>query len=289
MSIDLNSIMTLTALRTRQANQLAFARASARLATGKQINSAADNPAGLIASASMNATLAALDAEANTNQRALVVTSIADGALGQASELLDQAKGLVAANANSTGLSDEERAANQLEIDSIIASVDRLSGDTRFAGKTLLDGTATVAAPGARLSLGSIKSSDIGQVTDGGTTCTLADLKSGGALDTTSSASPSTSMQVLDTAIQNVATLRGQAGAFLKEHIEPRLDQIDIAREHLISTVSMIGDADMAMEVSAAARAQLLSSSSLSMLGHALMQSTRPTSLLKATHLDVRA
>jgi flagellin len=255
-----------------------------------RINSASDDPAGLIAAASLHSSLAELDAETQTNQRALVVTSIADGAMGQISDLLDQAKGLVAANANTGGLSDEERSANQVEIDAIVSSVDRLAQNTTFAGKPLLDGTATVSASGNSLALGNLSSDQIGKVTVDGVDHTLADLESGGSLDTTSaSTDSSTSSAVISAAIEDVATLRGQAGAFMQDQIDPRLSQLSAAREQLVASVSMIEDTDMAMEVSAATRAQLLGTANAKALGYELMKSLQTSSLVKASHLDVRA
>jgi flagellin len=288
MSLELNNIVSFMALRSVRLQQAKVAQATARLASGERLNHAADDPAGLIASASMHASLAALDAESQTNERALVVTSIADGALGQISDLLDQAKGLVAANANTSGLSVEERSANQVEIDAILSSVDRLASDTKFGGKPLLDGSATISASGNSLTLASVKSDQLGSTTVDGETHTLADLRSGGSLDITSTDS-ATSMAVISAAIENVATLRGRAGAFMKNDVEPRLSQIASAREHLVSTVSMIQDADIAQEVSAAARAELLSNASQQALGYELMKSMQSRSLMQATHLDVRA
>jgi flagellin len=174
MSIDFNSIMSLVALRSLRTQQAKFAQATRRLAGGERITAAADDPAGTIAAASMHASLAALDAESQTNERALVVTSIADGALGQISDLLDQARGLVAANANAGGLSDEERSANQVEIDAILASVDRLSQDTKFAGKPLLDGSGAVSASGQSLAFGNTRTDHLGKVTVDGVDHTLA-------------------------------------------------------------------------------------------------------------------
>ena len=75
-----------------------------------------------------------------------------------------EANALVVANANSAGLSDEERQANQAQIDSILASVDRIAGSTSFTGNTLLDGTASITAGSATFDIASARSSDIGEV-----------------------------------------------------------------------------------------------------------------------------
>ncbi len=290
MSIDFNSIIGLMSMRGLQTQQTLLAQANKRLATGLRINSASDDPAGLIAAASLHSSLAELDAESQTNERALVVTSIADGAMGQISDLLDQAKGLVAANASTGGLSDEERSANQVEIDAIMSSVDRLAQNTTFAGKPLLDGTATVSASGNSLSLPNVASDQLGKVTVDGVDYSLADIESGGSLDTTStSTDSSTSSQVISAAIEDVATMRGTAGAFMQDQIQPRLDQLSAARELLVSSVSMIEDSDVAMDVSAQTRAQLLAAATTNALSYQLMKSLQSTSLMKAAHLDVRA
>jgi hypothetical protein len=75
----------------------------------------------------------------------------------------------------------------------------------------------------------------------------------------------------------------------MKNDVEPRLAQIAASREHLTSTASMIESADVAREVSAAARAQLLENSSQRALAYELTKPLQTRSLTQATHLDVRA
>jgi flagellin len=92
----------------------------ARLATGQRINGAADDPAGLIASDSLRATLSALDAETRSIERTNAVASVAGSALHEVANLLHEGSALALARANAGGLSDVERAANQLQRDSLI-------------------------------------------------------------------------------------------------------------------------------------------------------------------------
>ena len=232
-----------------------------QLATGLRINRGSDDPAGLIASERLGQTLAVLDAETSANERASDQAGAADGALGQVSDLLGQAKALVSANANSAGLSADEKSANQVEIDSILSTVDRLSNTTSFGGQKLLDGNATITASGKSLPIATASTASIGKTVDGSTTYTLADLKSGGTVSTGSLAS-----KVIEQAIGDVSTQRAKIGAFDKNTLQTRIATIETSREQMLSAVSMIRDTDYAMEVSRAARFDLLKQSSMLML-----------------------
>jgi flagellin len=68
------------------------------------------------------------------------VLATAEGALNEVSALLLDLQGLIVESANEAGLADEEVAANQLQIDSILASIDRIANTTEFAGRRLLNG-----------------------------------------------------------------------------------------------------------------------------------------------------
>ena len=64
----------------------------------------------------------------------------ADSALGQVSGLLNDIRGLISEGANTGAMSDEQIAANQLQIDSSLEAIDRISQVTAFQGRRLLDG-----------------------------------------------------------------------------------------------------------------------------------------------------
>src|SRR5688572_8933966 len=85
---------------------LAVASSMEKLATGLRINRGADDPAGLIASEDLRAALKMLDAETRAMERTDMVANVADGALGEMSELLSNANAAEVATANSGGLSD---------------------------------------------------------------------------------------------------------------------------------------------------------------------------------------
>ena len=112
-----------------------------RLSTGLRINNGADDPAGLIASEALRSEITSLGKAISNTRRAGQIISTADSALGQVSNLLNDIRGLVVEAANSGALSDEEIAANQLQIDSSLEAINRIAQSTTFQGRKLLDGS----------------------------------------------------------------------------------------------------------------------------------------------------
>lgn len=112
-----------------------------RLSTGLRINSGKDDPAGLIASENLRRDITASNKAIVNSERAGQLIATADSALGQVSNLLNDVRGLVVEAANSGALSDEQIAANQLQIDSSLEAIDRIAQTTTFQGKKLLDGS----------------------------------------------------------------------------------------------------------------------------------------------------
>jgi flagellin len=111
-----------------------------RLSTGLKINRGKDDPAGLIASENLKSEVTSLNSAIGNANRADQVVNIAEGGLQEVSGLLTDLQGLVTSSASKAGLSDSERAANQLQIDSILQTVDRISSSTSFQGMKLLNG-----------------------------------------------------------------------------------------------------------------------------------------------------
>ncbi len=112
-----------------------------RLSTGLRINSGKDDPAGLIASEALRSDITSINKGISNTQRATQIIATADSALGQVSSLLNDIKGLVVEAANTGALSDDEVAANQLQVDSSLEAINRISQTTSFQGRKLLDGS----------------------------------------------------------------------------------------------------------------------------------------------------
>lgn len=112
-----------------------------RLSTGLRINAGKDDPAGLIASENLRSEMAGIRQGISNSTRASSVIATAEGALNEVSALLLDLKGLINGSANEGGLALEEIQANQLQIDSAVASINRIANSTSFEGNKLLNGS----------------------------------------------------------------------------------------------------------------------------------------------------
>ncbi len=134
------NVQALIAQRVLSQNQTGLRTSLERLSTGLKINRGKDDPAGLIASQNLGAELKSINAAIGNADRADQVVNIAEGGLQEVGGLLTELQGLVTASASSAGLSASEKSANQLQIDSILQTVDRIAGATSFQGTKLLNG-----------------------------------------------------------------------------------------------------------------------------------------------------
>jgi flagellin len=128
-----------------------------RLSTGFRINRGADNPAGLIASENLRSEKAAISSAINNAQRAEQVVNVAEGGLQEVNNLLLELQSLVGSTANDAGVSQEEKDANQLQIDSILQTIDRLANATSFQGVKLLNGTFDYTTSGVAATVSDVK------------------------------------------------------------------------------------------------------------------------------------
>jgi flagellin len=134
------NVTSISAERMLNSNKIMLNKSLERLSTGLRINRGADDPAGLIASNNLGNELRSINAAVANSERADQVVGIAEGGLQEVSGLLEELQGLVSATASSAGLSKEEKQANQLQIDSILQTIDRISSATSFQGIKLLNG-----------------------------------------------------------------------------------------------------------------------------------------------------
>ena len=119
-----------------------LSKSQGKLSSGLRIKDASDDPAGLISSELFRSQINSMDAALRNNQEALNYAKTAENALGEMSKLLSDARGLAIASGNSATLTAAQVAANQDQVNSIIASIDRISTTVTYSGRKLLDGSA---------------------------------------------------------------------------------------------------------------------------------------------------
>src|SRR3954468_9313830 len=134
------NVSSLIAQRVFRKNSETLNTSLQRLNTGLKINRGADNPAGLIASENLRAEKTGITTAIDNAERASNIIGTAEGGLAETSSLLNELQSLVGQAANTGGLSKEELQANQLQVDSILGSINRIAGATSFQGAKLLNG-----------------------------------------------------------------------------------------------------------------------------------------------------
>lgn len=146
------NVAALTAQRGLHTSQGKLNSTLERLSTGLKINRGADDPSGLIASESLRSEISGINQAIDNGQRANNVISTAEAALSEVSSLLLNIKGMVVQSANSGALTPDEIEANQLQVDSAVQSITRISNTTTFAGLRLIDGSMDYLTSGASTS-----------------------------------------------------------------------------------------------------------------------------------------
>ncbi len=134
------NVQSMIAQRVLNQNHKSLNVSLERLSTGVRINRGKDDPAGLIASEALGSEIKSTGAALSNAERADQVVNTAEGGLQEVSGLLTELQGLVTNTASTAGLSPEEKDANQLQVDSILQTIDRISGSTSFQGIKLLNG-----------------------------------------------------------------------------------------------------------------------------------------------------
>jgi len=142
------NVASLVAVSNLNKNSSALQTSLQRLSTGYRINTGKDDPAGLIASESLRAEQQSTTTAIANAQRADNIIGTAEGALGEVSNLLVSLQGLVGDSANKAGLSQDEKDADQLQVDSILSTINRISNSASFEGVKLLNGTFDYATSG---------------------------------------------------------------------------------------------------------------------------------------------
>lgn len=118
-----------------------------RLSSGLKINHASDNPAGIAISNKMKAQIDALDQAESNASDGVAVLQIADGALNEVASVLQRMRELSVNAANGTN-AYVDRVSMQNEIDELKKEIDRISRDTEYNTKSLLDGSSDVRVYG---------------------------------------------------------------------------------------------------------------------------------------------
>ena len=137
VNTNMSSLVTQRALGTSKSE---LDQAMERLASGKRINSAADDAAGLSISARMEVQVASYRMAMRNAEDGISLAKTAEGAMEEITEMLQRMRELSMASANGT-YSQADRASLDLEVQQLKEEIDRITMNSVFNGRSLLDGT----------------------------------------------------------------------------------------------------------------------------------------------------
>lgn len=275
-----NNIPALNTHRIFTGNTNAMQKSLERLSSGKRINRAADDAAGMAISQKMQAQVRGLRQASRNSLDGISLIQTAEGALNEIHAMLQRMRELSVQGANGTYTEDDLKAIGD-EIVQLTEQIDQISNDTEFNGKKLLCGKASESNEGSgeyeiQLQVGANE----GQIID-------VDMKS---IDATASGLEindfkkeieaaekdeklsnekiANGIEIFNTAIDRVAGMRSKLGAY-QNRLEHTMKNIDNTAENLTSSMSRIEDADMALEMSEFTRLNILQQAGTAMLAQA--------------------
>jgi flagellin len=147
VSLKINTnIAAMTAMRHLSKTEGMMENVVTRLSTGLRINSAGDDPAGLIISESLRSQIKGIEQATRNTQDAVNLSKTAEGAMAEVSSLLTNIRALAVHSANTATVDAFQLEANQSQIRSTIQSINRIAEQTSWGTKKLLNGASGVVS-----------------------------------------------------------------------------------------------------------------------------------------------
>jgi len=228
-----------------------------RLSSGKRINSASDDAAGLAIATRMDSKIRGMDVGVRNSNDGISAAQTAESALGSITNILQRMRDLAVQSSNGTNTSDDKSALNG-EFTQLKDEIDHIAKNTTFNGVNLLNKDDSIG-----IQLSDVKGDTMSINTIDATSATLS-LSTG--ID--DAGNPADALDEIDAALKTVSDQRAEYGANLNR-LNFNIDNISSAKNNLESAKSRIEDADMAAEVSEMTKNKILQQSGMAMLSQA--------------------
>ncbi|MHC5137059.1 MAG: flagellin N-terminal helical domain-containing protein, partial [Planctomycetota bacterium] len=259
MLVIKNNIMAQNAARHLGNSYDNLAKSIERLSSGLRINSAKDDAAGLAVRELMRADIAVTKQGSRNAMDAISMLQTMEGAMGTIDSFLIRMKEL-AEQAATGSYSDQQRTIMNNEFEQMIAEIDRIATTTNFNSISMLNSASGTSS----VHFGVNSSIDVNAVDI--QTAALG-IDSGSANVSTATAAQ-TALGLVDTAIQLKDSARASFG-YMMNRLESTNEVLNIQAENMMAAESRISDVDVATEMAALTRNQVLAQAGVSMLGQA--------------------
>ena len=242
-----------------------------KLSTGLRITKAGDDAAGLAVSEKMRAQIRGMEQAERNVQDGISMVQTAEGALEEAGNIAQRMRELTVQGGNDT-LNTEDRAKIKEELDQLQKEMANIADETKFNKNALLDGSN---ANGLTIQAGA--NAEI-------RTVGMANLKDiAGDLDKLSvanNADAQTSIEAIDTALEEINTARANLGA-MQNRLEYTASNLTTSTENLSAAESRIRDVDVAKEMVKLSKLNILNQASQAMVSQAKQQPESVSQLLR--------
>jgi len=256
-----NNIMALNAHRQLAINQANSSKSMEKLSSGFRINRAGDDAAGLAISEKMRGQIRGLKQASRNAQDGISLIQTAEGALNESHAILQRMRELAVQSATDTN-TDDDRAELQKEVDALIEELDRIGKDTEFNTQALLDGTFKDKVIHIGANEGQTLEISIEDMTASGLGVDKVDISDQTGADE--------AIATIDAAINTLSGERSSLGA-LQNRLEHTISNLNNAAENLQAAESRIRDVDMAEEIMAFTKNNILQQAATAMLAQANM------------------
>jgi flagellin len=274
MSVINTNISALRASNASVSANNMLGAAMERLSTGRRINSAADDAAGLAIATSMTSQIRGMSQGIRNANDGIALAQTAEGSLNEVSNMLQRVRELAAQSASGTYL-DADRAFMQTEVDELTAQIDQVITNSTFNGVELFDGTnATVTIQTGANGADTV---DL-QMAD--LTALAASGGAAGSYDVSDATAANGLLATLDTELGTINTARSALGAG-QNRLESAVNNLTNTVTNPTDARSRIEDADYSAETTALAKAQILGQASTAMLAQANQSQQNVLSLLR--------
>jgi flagellin len=281
MTVIGTNVAALRAANASSTANIGLQTAIERLSTGKRINSAKDDAAGLAISSKMTANIRGLTQASRNAADGISATQTAEGAMGEVANILQRIREL-AVQASTSTVSDSDRVSIKTEADQLVSQIDNIATTTKFNGAQLSGSatfdiqTGTGSADSVTFSIGAFDSTSLGvnalDWTDATGARATLDIIDGDASDTTSV-----------TGLGSIGFLsksRADIGA-VQSRLEATISNLNSTITNLTEARSRIEDADFSAETTALAKNQILAQASTAMLAQANQSQQNVLSLIR--------
>jgi flagellin len=282
MAIVVNTnLSAMTVQRNLYKTTNALSQNMERLSTGVRINSAGDDAAGLSLSKKLQMVISASDVAKNNSQSGVNLLQTAESDLGVIQDNLQRMRDLAVQAANGVYSSSERKALNAEYMDRM-SEIDRVAKSSKFSDLSLLDGSITAMA----LQIGTDSKAesriDITSAFSTIATSTIG-ISSSTQVNATSISTATvarTALDVLDGAINQISKKRSDYGATINR-LQASISRIEVRKENLTSSDSVIKDTDVAAETAELTKHQILQQTATTLLKQANQLGSIALSLLQ--------